>query len=305
MLTGVLHKSRASLTNITSLWHSTQLRYKTPMMKRTINNQQEAYLRYNEGEEHFNFTFRYTDESIRLDREFNLIRRVQEPISVFTKRIEANVEKFVTKKKTSQARKQQNKKNAQEGGATSVDETPVEEVQESNEKKVVLLKDNVQVDEEQICQTLIDENSVLNLDVYGNSYTVKINMPWIQSIALPSSILAGFPTYPCKLEWLHCDKTQSLFHWYRQAPKNKWDKVGEGFFYLPTSEDIGCKLKIVCTPVNNRMTGPVVEVESPVAVEAGPGKCPFDYRHEFTKEKLEGKRFLFLVFLLTVKNIVL
>lgn len=35
--------------------------------------------------------------------------------------------------------------------------------------------------------------------------------------------------------------------------------------------------------------GPESEVESLNAVQAGPGFCPFQTRHAFTKEKLSGK----------------
>ncbi|KAF7382815.1 hypothetical protein HZH66_013217 [Vespula vulgaris] len=70
---------------------------------------------------------------------------------------------------------------------------------------------------------------------------------------------------------------------------------------IPTSKEVNKlfkeqweeqkRLKLNCTPRNETESGPSIEVESKKVVEAGPGNCPFDTRHMFTKFKLTGKSF--------------
>lgn len=42
---------------------------------------------------------------------------------------------------------------------------------------------------------------------------------------------------------------------------------------------------------NATLVGPAIEVVAKKVVEAGPGKCPFETRHEFTTERLSGIRY--------------
>lgn len=49
---------------------------------------------------------------------------------------------------------------------------------------------------------------------------------------------------------------------------------------------------------NSFMLGPSVEVISKNIVEAGPGPCPFESRHLFTKDRLKDKRCVVFVTLL-------
>nr|CAD7442221.1 unnamed protein product [Timema bartmani] len=67
--------------------------------------------------------------------------------------------------------------------------------------------------------------------------------------------------------------------------------VGEGYFYTPSTSDIGHKLKLSCVPKNGDQEGPQSEVISSTSVGAGPGMCPFEKRHVFTKERLPSKNF--------------
>ena len=45
-----------------------------------------------------------------------------------------------------------------------------------------------------------------------------------------------------------------------------------------------------CEPRRATISGPVSEAVSKVPVEVGPGECPFELRHAFTKERATGKR---------------
>lgn len=61
-----------------------------------------------------------------------------------------------------------------------------------------------------------------------------------------------------------------------------WVKVGGLRVYVPSNQDIGCRLKLVCTPKDGIRSGPSTELVSVGAVEAGPGACTFDARHMYT-----------------------
>ncbi|XP_049821947.1 2',5'-phosphodiesterase 12-like isoform X2 [Aethina tumida] len=134
------------------------------------------------------------------------------------------------------------------------------------------------------------ENEV-TLNLIDRKYCVLINTPWVENIALPSSILSNFPVYLNKFEAMHTDQDLSSFIWLKSKDKTNWTQVGEGFFYTPTNEDIGHYLKLQCTPKNQTKEGPMVETESTCIVEAGPGICQFEIRHAFTTNKLTGKEF--------------
>lgn len=71
--------------------------------------------------------------------------------------------------------------------------------------------------------------------------------------------------------------------------EERWEKIAEGFLYVPGSEDIGCRIKVACVPRSEEdQEGPEVQVEGVNGVEAGPGECPFEIRQRFTKNKLKG-----------------
>lgn len=161
--------------------------------------------------------------------------------------------------------------------------------------KIVLLKNDTLVDGNVLCNSFLQDSAELKLVIFEKMFLVKRNAPFIINISLPSSILVNFPSYPSKFESLYTDKKQSIFNWYRnEAINNKpnlWTHVGKGYLYVPTTFDIGCNLKISCEPRNESDSGCITEVESKGVVEAGPGPCPFDIRHQFTQHKLSGKRY--------------
>lgn len=58
----------------------------------------EAFLRYEKGDDVFNISFRYVDEVTRIDRQFNFSRQATESVNNFLTRVNMNVCKFVNKK---------------------------------------------------------------------------------------------------------------------------------------------------------------------------------------------------------------
>ncbi|XP_018394353.1 PREDICTED: 2',5'-phosphodiesterase 12 [Cyphomyrmex costatus] len=242
----------------------------------------EAFLRYDKGNDMFDISFRYVDEVTMIDRQFNFSRQVAESVNNFLKRVDTNVCKIVNKKV-----ERRKKKNA-------AYEAPDLAKDNVNSGKIMLLKNDVKVDGDTLCESLLQDSAELKLVIFEKTFLVKRNAPYITKILLPSCILAGFPTYPSKFESLYTNKKQSTFDWYRNDPVNKpnlWTYVGNGYLYVPSVTDIGCHLKISCEPRNESDSGSRMEVESKNVVEAGPGECPFDIRHQFTKHKLLGRSF--------------
>ncbi|XP_014482436.1 PREDICTED: 2',5'-phosphodiesterase 12 isoform X2 [Dinoponera quadriceps] len=243
----------------------------------------EAFLRYDKGNDVFNISFRYVDEVVKIDRQFNFSRQTTESVNSFLTRINTNVCKFVNQKI-----QRKKKKNT----SLEISTLPLDNVDSG---KIMLLKDDVQVDGNVLCKSLLQDSAELKLVILGKTYDVKRNLPYISKISLPASMLVGFPTYPAKFESMYTDKKQSIFNWYRNnAVKNEpnsWTHVSEGYLYVPSVSDIGCNLKISCVPRNESDSGTSIEVQSKGTVEAGPGLCPFDIRHEFTKNKLSGQSF--------------
>lgn len=250
---------------------------------RHVLKMNEAFLRYEKDSKMFDITFRYADEEKKVDRQFNFSRQAAESVNTFLKRIETNVSKIVNKKI-----ERKRKKNA-----------TVELSGLSNDSvetgKIKLLKNDVKVDGDVLCESLLKDSSELKLIIFEKIFLIKRNAPYIINVALPSSMLVGFPTYPAKFESLFTIKKQSVFTWYRNDVVNKklnvWTEVGKGYFYTPSVSDIGCNLKISCEPRNETDTGYTIEVESKNVVEAGPGECPFDTRHQFTKHRLSDRSF--------------
>lgn len=136
------------------------------------------------------------------------------------------------------------------------------------------------------------------LQVLESQYTILYNHPCINTILLPSSILAGFYVYPSKLELQYADKSESEFTWFKgKIPESKkeeqieWHEIGNGFTYLVSADDIGHKLKVECTPKSLGKSGVTESAISKNVVEAGPGVCSFEERHLFTEDKLRGRDF--------------
>lgn len=58
----------------------------------------EAFLRYETGSDAFDITFRYVDEAMHVDRQFNFSRQATESVNNFLKRIDTNVCKILNKR---------------------------------------------------------------------------------------------------------------------------------------------------------------------------------------------------------------
>lgn len=138
------------------------------------------------------------------------------------------------------------------------------------------------------------ESSQYYLDLHQSEFKVRWNTPWINTITLPASILAGFYIYPSKVEIDFATRHSSEFIWYRSKGDNasQWEEIGRGFSFLVRAEDIGYKFKVHATPKSpdGSKEGPTVEILAKNEVQAGPGECPFETRHLFTPDRLQGNQ---------------
>lgn len=71
------------------------------------------------------------------------------------------------------------------------------------------------------------------------------------------------------------------------AQDSSWTEVSSERVHVPSNQDIGCRLKLRCTPKDGGRSGQVKELVSVGAVEAGPGVCTFDNRHAYTVKEAE------------------
>lgn len=262
---------RSQLTSLIKATNTNfQIHYKSTNLKMVLNSG-EALVYHENGAETFDFMFCFEYPAINVNRQFNFQRRINEKVDSFLNRINSNIRKIIIKKKKKFGDK----------------------VDDVMEKDIYIHRDNIRINGDTLCETILEDVNNLKLVIFDTTFVIKKNIPIVNAITLPSSLLCGFPLYPTKFEALYTNKKLSTFNWYKKdinKPKQNWLHVGDGYLYIPNVSDIGSRLKLGCTPQNEKANGPFIEVESKGLVEAGPGHCPFDTRHMFTKSKLTGNR---------------
>lgn len=153
-----------------------------------------------------------------------------------------------------------------------------------------------------VCSSLTNEDAWKDgstLKIGSEAFTVEVNPPTVLSLSLPDNIMSGFPVMP-SLSLEFADKQRCSYTWYKSTNHSEeqassvpasasevlnWEEVGDEFLYTPSLLDVGCYLKLLCAPGNAvRVSGVKSEVLSTVTVAAGPGFCPFDARHVYTKK---------------------
>ncbi|XP_072378791.1 2',5'-phosphodiesterase 12 [Diabrotica undecimpunctata] len=235
------------------------------LIHKYIFNMEKAYLRHLDSGDQFELALKYSNDEIKVNRQFNFSRKLTESVESFTSRVATNVEKVINKKV-------KRRKNL-DG--------------EQSEKKidVSLLLNKVEVSKDVTCENIFQPGNNITLKVMDKEYDVIVNSPWVDNLSLPMSMLAGFPTYPSKFEVVFTNKEISEFIWSKSVDEKNWTIVGNDYIYEPSNEDINHYLKLTCKPKNEQFEGPTVECVSVCKVEANPGQCPFELRHQFTKQR--------------------
>lgn len=275
----------------------------------------KAYLRCLADAKHFQISFHYKNPDLRVDRQFNFQRQLSENVNTFLSRVGANLEKVISKKSKKKKVnsdkgndvKGDNKQvlndgqNIDAGKSTNdnknandnknVNKSIVEGKDDNDSVVLTLLNNNVAVNGDAICSDVFQDGNSVVLQVNGIEYNVIINSPWIETLTLPNSILAGFPVYPLKYEVVNANKDLSDFIWFKSTDKKHWSQISKGFIYQAQNNDIDNYLKLVAVPRNEKAEGAAIECESKVKVEANPGECPFERRHKFCEERCTGRKF--------------
>lgn len=228
----------------------------------------EVHLRIKENSDKFGMCFFYYEQKLNINKQLFFQRNLSEPLNTLLSRIALKLNSAHEKKKK------------------------LKNYDEKECKKLIsiqLIKNGLPVPNDVICRDIFqpEENSEMLLKIDNDHYKILINYPWIQNIKLPKSIMAGFAVYPYKLEGFFMNENESEFLWFKKIAK-VYDKnpIACGRIYFPSVSDIGCELKLQCTPIRNGIKGLTVETCSTCRVEAGPGYCPFESRHAFTKNSL-------------------
>ncbi|XP_012150679.1 2',5'-phosphodiesterase 12 isoform X3 [Megachile rotundata] len=267
-------KCLTSCLPISTVYQGFYKNYSQIMVQLNVN---EAVLMYEEGHTKFDMLLRYINPALNVDRRFNFHRSVDEPIKNLVRRMDNNIKTYIIKK----SKRKKKKANKLE-----------EKIEPNNigEDGIKFVRNNCVLDGDLTCKTILEHSSEIKLIIFDQEYVLKQNIPYIAKMELPLNILIDFPIYLSKFETTYVNREMSTFNWYKFENK-EWIHVGEGYIYIPRISDLGCRLKVSCVPRNDTQTGPVVEVTSNGIVQPGPGLCPFDIRHAFTRSKLSGKSF--------------
>ncbi|XP_055913295.1 2',5'-phosphodiesterase 12 [Eupeodes corollae] len=257
-----------------------------------IKKMNKVYFRNEPGTTELQISFRYKNPEKNVDREFNFCRTMDENIDDALVRIRNNISKELNKKSK---KKQKKSKQSQEDTSSNI--PPVVQNSESQEVAVDFIKCNEKLSSITFAE-MISDSKELSLKVFDENLEVVVNNPWVCNLVLPQSILAGFIVYPSKMELQFSERKHSIGTWYKgKKPSSgnlqqiEWIKCGIGLSYTTSTADIGYLIKLELQPGNASCLGPSVEAISKNEVQAGPGKCPFEERHVFTANRLNGDKF--------------
>ena len=234
-----------------------------------------VFVRCVDGDERIQISFDYSHQGA-IPKTFNALRPQNEEIKSALTRIAANISKKVEKKKRKRLE-------------------PGEEQESSIELKVY--RNECEIPEDTVMKDAFVHGNILSIN--GSKLVVDYNAPACLKVTIPESIMSGFPIYP-KTDVEFTDLDDSDFVWEKikytetgatgRKHKNEDSKetsecikVGDQLCYTPTNEDIDFHLRLTCTPKSGERSGKPFSVDSKFATTAGPGLCPFEHRHLYTK----------------------
>lgn len=198
-------------------------------------NTNKCYFRYIEPEEKVDITFLFDIKGSV--RQFNFSRKPSESLQVLLTRMKTNIQKVIDKGN-------KKKKVSQDTGDFHI---------QFYDSK------NVLINESFTCNDLFTMKGPIKLKMSDSFYEVVFNSPWVLSMNLPQSILAGFPVHPENFETQYAKQNKCTFNWYKGLPLNEkgnalseqhiqWELTGNKFIYTPNTQDVGMKLKFECIP---------------------------------------------------------
>ncbi|KAE9543445.1 hypothetical protein AGLY_002245 [Aphis glycines] len=130
------------------------------------------------------------------------------------------------------------------------------------------------------CYELFEEiKENITLQIKDHTYKVIVNAPIVNEFKLGVPPYQGLMMYPFAFEQgYNVSIKDSKFIWYRISSKKEVE-VGNNMTYIPTAEDVNCRLKLLCIPVNYEgQSGPTAEIISSTVLENTIKIFPFEKR---------------------------
>ena len=198
-------------------------------------------------------------------RTYNLCRTKSEEVGVSITRLATNIGKVVHKKL-----KKSNKS------------APFPEI------NIKLLGENgIEIDD-----SVVNEDAWLHAKtavIEDAKYKIEINPPEVKLLKLQKYFMAGYKIFPL-IELQFATIQDSYIEWYREIKtieqsnhvnekEANFEHVFSGEVYTPVNNDIGCRLKVKCTPKSGDRSGNAEEVVAEVAVSSHPGTSPLEKRY--------------------------
>lgn len=235
----------------------------------------KAYVRRTRDPDGVEIRVRYVDQELGMDRWFCFNKPLDDPIHKILERMSTSIDRA-----SRRFRKKKSKS------------TKLKGCLERNEMMVTLNQNDRPIDPTLAGQKLLElENVVMTIN--GSVFQLTVNPPMVLSVRLPSPAMAGFSIYPAKLELHNCGPLQCEFKWSKcrpasstsATPSEDWISLGSGMLYAVTTDHIGSWLRLECSPTSDEgLAGCAVTLQP---VEAGPGLCPFEKRHQFTQHRMD------------------
>lgn len=150
----------------------------------------------------------------------------------------------------------------------------------SNFADSILFKvDGITVPTDSICGQVFEEKANITLQIKDDIFKVVINVPIVKDLKLGVPPYKGLMLYPYAFDkGYNVSILDSKYLWYRIESKNVVE-VGNEITYIPTENDVSCRLKLVCSPCNEQgRFGPTAEIESSTVLENTIETYPFEKR---------------------------
>ncbi|XP_025192311.1 2',5'-phosphodiesterase 12-like, partial [Melanaphis sacchari] len=128
------------------------------------------------------------------------------------------------------------------------------------------------------CYQIFKGNNYVTLHIKDHTYEVIVDAPIINDLKLRTPLYQGLMIYPYTFHQ-ELDHIYLSYSWYRIDSKQEI-VVSYGMTYIPTAEDVNCRLKLTVTPFNgdNWLFGPTREVIFSTVLENTIKIYPFEKR---------------------------
>lgn len=231
----LFRSSRTKVNRLVHVCHSSTSPFKY--------NMNIAYLRNEQDESDIRIIFHYQCEKLRIDREFNLKRSVNELVDTSLDRMKTNIVKEVQKR----SKKKKNDCQPEQSGV-NVDDISLSIIRDNGESIQGISWADLYTKSAEPTPNAV-------LKIYNNSFVLAYNYPYVSRLVLPSFVMVGYSCYPAKFDLHGTTKEECIFKWYKGLPSEKendieWTQCGESFIYEVKLEDLGHKLKVTALRYN-------------------------------------------------------